>query len=74
MEEKKFNKQLLFLERTKKGYTFGSFVKELRKHEPKASKGIVWNWESGESEPCGRYLRAICKVLGKKMDDFYKNN
>jgi transcriptional regulator with XRE-family HTH domain len=66
-----FDSSKLKEERLRCGYSFLEFSRALQKHEPKATKTLVWKWERG-AQPTMRYAKALANVLGRDISFFYK--
>jgi len=69
-----FDGALLKRERIKAGFkTYELFHRALKRHEPKVSRTLCWQWENG-SQPSMKYVYAIAAILKKDPKYFLKKS
>lgn len=68
---KKFNWKRFRQARIDAGFSLETFARAMQEHAPSTRKSHVWAWEQGK-QPGGRFVAAMCAVLGCGFDFFYR--
>lgn len=68
----KFDKEVLNKELDKRAWNYAILAEYMQEHASNIGKETVKSWSVGKSEPLGKMVIALTKVLGLEYEDFYK--
>lgn len=71
MKQPIFNKELLKRERVKRKLRYLELARALQGYGTKCSKSVVWQWETGGTQPSVRYVMVLADFFDVPVESFY---